>query len=175
MPERKLRSSEQVENWLISLGKSLTKPGSLILIGSGGLLWHAGQKGIGEPLPENSMDVDPVTDDDEVAMACYDAHIGSEFERTNGWHLNPMPRTVLSELPLGWESRQSSKVYGKLTVNVPAPDDLLVPKVKRGETRDLAHARWAFIHGVCERSHTPLVPTDSHRQPEEDRPRDLLP
>jgi len=53
----------------------------MILIGSGALLWHAFQGGIGEPLPENSMDVDPITDSDEVARLCYEALIGSEFEQ----------------------------------------------------------------------------------------------
>ncbi len=45
--------------------------------------------------PEASMDVDPVTDSDEVAIHCYESLIGSEFERMHGWHVNLMPRTVL--------------------------------------------------------------------------------
>jgi hypothetical protein len=174
MPERKLRTGDQVENWLQSLGESLSTPGSLILIGSGGLLWHAAQKGMTEPLPENSMDVDPITESDEVALACYDACIGSEFEKTHGWHLNLMPKTALQEFPSDWETRRSTKTYGSLTVIVPSADDLLIPKMKRGERRDLSHARWAFINGVCERSHTPLMPpTPSAKQP--DPPHDLLP
>ena len=40
----------------------MQEPGALILIGSGGLLWHASVEGIEEPLPENSMDVDPITE-----------------------------------------------------------------------------------------------------------------
>jgi len=79
MPERRLNSPDQVERWLISLGESLSQPGGLILIGSGGLLWHAGQKGVTALLPENSMDVDPITESDEVALTFYDACIGSEF------------------------------------------------------------------------------------------------
>ena len=166
MPERRLNSPDQVERWLISLGESLSQPGGLILIGSGGLLWHAGQKGVTALLPENSMDVDPITESDEVALTFYDACIGSEFERINGWHLNPMPKAALSELPSDWETRKSTKQYGKLTVIVPSADDLLVPKVKRGEPRDLNHARWAFLNGVCTRSHTPLAPlTGGGNQP----------
>jgi len=34
----------------------------MVLIGSDALLWHAFQRGLSEPLPENSMDVDPITD-----------------------------------------------------------------------------------------------------------------
>src|SRR5271163_301970 len=103
MPERRLKSPDQIEKWLISLGGSLSQSGSLILIGSGGLLWHAGQKSVTVPLPENSMDVDPITESDEVAMTLYDAGIGSDFERTHGWHLNPMPKTALNELPSDWK------------------------------------------------------------------------
>jgi hypothetical protein len=73
-----------VEQWLVSWGRKLTKPGGMILIGSGGLLWHAAQKGIETPLPENSMDVDPITHDDALAELCYDSQIGSPFEKENG-------------------------------------------------------------------------------------------
>jgi hypothetical protein len=52
----------------------------LILIGSGALLWHAHERGLDTELPEASMDVDPITDSDEIARLCYDAIIGSEFE-----------------------------------------------------------------------------------------------
>src|SRR3954462_3401572 len=116
MPRRELRDPQQVESWLVEMGSTLTQPGQLILIGSGGLLWHAAQRGISEGLPENSMDVDPVTDSDEIAERCYDAMIGSEFEQRNGWHINLMPATVLREFPKDWESRASSKAYGFLTV-----------------------------------------------------------
>src|SRR5438105_13374119 len=81
------------------MGRQITKPAELILIGSGGLLWHAFQRGIIEPLPENSMDVDPITDSDEVARICYEALIGSEFEKAHGWHVNLMPDLVLREFP----------------------------------------------------------------------------
>lgn len=66
MPRRELRHPHQVEDWLLELDQQLTQPGRMILIGSGALLWHAFQRGISEPLPENSMDVDPITD------SCYD-------------------------------------------------------------------------------------------------------
>ena len=78
MPRRELKHPHQVENWLMELAQQLTAPAKLILIGSGGLLWHAAQRGLDTPLPENSMDVDPVTDSDEVARHCYDAVIGSD-------------------------------------------------------------------------------------------------
>ena len=95
MPRRELKYPHQVEDWLKELGSSLTSPGRLILIGSGALLWHAAQRGITEGLLENSMDVDPITDSDEVARFCYNAIIGSDFERTHGWHVNLMPDSVL--------------------------------------------------------------------------------
>ena len=55
MPRRELKDPKQVEAWLAELGGQLTQPGRLVLIGSGALLWHAAQRGITEPLPENSM------------------------------------------------------------------------------------------------------------------------
>jgi len=39
-------------------------------------------------LPENSMDVDPIIESKEVALLGYEAMIGSEFEKTHGWHVN---------------------------------------------------------------------------------------
>lgn len=145
MPRRELSRPGQVAEWLEEWGRALTGPGSLVLVGSGGLLWHAHERGIESPLPEQSMDVDPVTQDESVARLGYDAMIGSEFELAHGWHVNLMPAEVLLELPAGWEGRAARKVYGRLTVTVPAPGDLLVPKLKRGEPRDLAHARWARL------------------------------
>src|SRR5256885_10483551 len=97
MPRRELKDPRQVEDWLVEMSQQLTEPGEMILIGSGGLLWHAFQKGITEPLPENSMDVDPITDSDEIARLCYAAVIGSEFEQKHGWHVNLMPGWVLRE------------------------------------------------------------------------------
>jgi len=47
--------------------------------------WHAWQQGLDLPLPENSMDVDPITDSEEIALLGYDALIGSEFEKQRGW------------------------------------------------------------------------------------------
>src|ERR1043166_5029103 len=143
MPRCELKHPRQVEEWLVELGQRLTQPAELILIGSGALLWHAFQRGIAEPLPENSMDVDPITDSDEVARLCYEALIGSEFEQKHGWHVNLMPDLVLREFPPDWETRATSKIYGRLTLIVPIASDLLVPKRKRNEPRDLAHAAWA--------------------------------
>src|SRR5436190_14634275 len=116
MPRRELRHAQQVEDWLVELSKQLTKPAEMILIGSGALLWHAFQRGIAEPLSENSMDVDPITDSDEVARLCYEALIGSEFERKHGWHVNLMPGLVLREFAPDWETRSTTKQYGLLEV-----------------------------------------------------------
>jgi hypothetical protein len=148
MPLRELKHPHQVEHWLVELGRAVTGPARMILIGSGALLWHAAQKGITTPLPENSMDVDPITDSDEVARLCYEALIGSEFERTHGWHVNLMPDAVLREFPADWPSRASNHNYGKLQVTVPAATDLLVPKLRRGEPRDHAHAAWVKSVGL---------------------------
>jgi len=114
-----------------------------VLIGSGGLLWHAFQRGITEELSENSMDVDPVTDSDEVARICYEGLIGSDFERQHGWHINLMPNSVLREFPEDWREQASRKDYGQLTVVVPSAEHLLKPKRKRNEPRDQAHEKWA--------------------------------
>jgi hypothetical protein len=92
-------------------------------------------------LPENSMDVDPVTESAEVALLGYEAMIGSEFEKTHGWHVNLMPFAVLNEFPLDWKTRAKQKCYGQLTV--PCVADLLISKLKRGEPRDKLHAQWA--------------------------------
>jgi hypothetical protein len=148
MPRRELKDPYQVEAWLIEWGEKLVCPGSMILIGSGALLWHAAQRGIASPLPENSMDVDPITQDDAIAELCYEAHIGSSFEREKGWHINLMPERALEGLPADWRARSSRKTYRFLSVEVPAPSDLLAPKLKRNEPRDLAHYQWALYNGL---------------------------
>lgn len=143
MPLRELKYPSQIENWLGEWGRQLTEPGSMVLIGSGALLWHAAQRNLEAPLPENTMDVDPVTDSEQVALLGYESMIGSEFEKQHGWHVNLMPSAVLSEMPSDWESRAFKKAYALLEVVVPAVEDPLVPKLKRGEPRDRAHAEWA--------------------------------
>jgi hypothetical protein len=148
MPRRELRFPQQVEDWLTEMNGRLTQPGRMTLIGSGALLWHAAQRGITEPLRENSMDVDPVTESDEIARLCYEALIGSEFEQQHGWHVNLMPESVLKDLPVDWRQRAARKSYGLLEVVVPAPADLLVPKLRRNEPRDQAHADWAKQVGL---------------------------
>ena len=148
MPRRELKSGKQVADWLAELGAQLKAPGNLTLIGSAALLWQAHERGIAAELPEASMDVDPVTDSDEVAMHCYEALIGSEFERTHGWHVNLMPESVLNDLPADWPQRATEKQIARLHVLVPAPADLLVPKLKRNEPRDRAHADWAKRIGL---------------------------
>jgi hypothetical protein len=148
MPRRELISAKQVADWLTEVGSQLKTPGDMTLIGSAALLWHAQDRGLTAELPEASMDVDPVTDSDEVAMHCYEALIGSEFERTHGWHVNLMPESVLHELPAGWQARATQKQIGKLQLRVPAPADLLAPKLKRNEPRDRAHADWAKRIGL---------------------------
>jgi hypothetical protein len=148
MPRRELKNGKQVADWLVNLGSQLNLPGNITLIGSAALLWHAHDRGITTELPESSMDVDPVTDSDEVASHCYEALIGSEFERTHGWHVNLMPESVLLGLPAGWQTRAVRRQIGKLNLIVPAPEDVLVPKLKRNEPRDLAHAEWAKKVGL---------------------------
>jgi hypothetical protein len=150
MPRRELKSGRQVADWIESLGATLKTAGNLTLIGSAALLWHAHDRGIKTELPEASMDVDPVTDSDEIARHCYEALIGSEFERTHGWHVNLMPESVLRELPTDWESRATRRTLGKLHLIVPAPADLLTPKLRRNEPRDRAHAEWAKRVGLLE-------------------------
>jgi hypothetical protein len=149
MPRRELKFPSQVEKWLTSWGEKLKQPGELILIDSGALLWHAAQRGIETPLPENSMDVDPITRDEEIVKLSYEAHIGSPFEQEHGWHINPMPEYALRGLKSDWAARSVRKQYGQLTVVVPSAPDLLVPKLIRGEPRDLSHAAWAREIGLC--------------------------
>ena len=120
----------------------------MTLIGSAALLWHVARIGRDDSLPENSMDADPVTDDESVAELAYDALIGSEFEALHGWHVNLMPRSALNALPEGWKTRASKAVYGKLTVIVPMVQDLLVPKLARAEPRDLRHAAFMRTLGL---------------------------
>lgn len=120
----------------------------MTLIGSAGLLWQVARIGRDDPLPENSMDVDPVTDSEAIAELAYEALIGSEFERVHGWHVNLMPRMVLDELPTGWEDRSFQAVYARLTVVVPAAADLLAPKLRRNEPRDQQHADYARRMGL---------------------------
>lgn len=150
MPRRELKSGKQVADWLAEIGSQLKSPGNMTLIGSAALLWHAHERGLMAELPEASMDVDPVTDSEEVAIHCYEALIGSEFERTHGWHVNLMPESVLQELPAGWKERATQKQIGRLNLIVPAPPDLLSPKLRRNEPRDRAHAIWAKDLGLIE-------------------------
>src|SRR5262245_40968117 len=148
MPRRELKHGRQVHDWLVSLSQSITEPAELILIGSGALLWHAFNRGIDTELPEASMDVDPLTSSDEIARLCYDSLIGSEFERTHGWHVNLMPETVLRELPAGWRDRAIRQSLAQLTIIVPIPADIIAPKLKRGEPRDIKHRDWAQRIGL---------------------------
>jgi hypothetical protein len=50
MPRRELKHPRQIEDWLIDWGRLMKNPGTMILIGSGALLWHAAQQGIETPL-----------------------------------------------------------------------------------------------------------------------------
>ncbi len=148
MPRKELKYPHQITDWLQEWGGLLQEPAAMVLIGSAGLLWHIARIGRDDPLPENSMDVDPVTDSDAVAELAYDALIGSEFERVHGWHVNLMPHMVLDQLPAGWRDRASSAAYGHLTVVVPATPDLLAPKLRRNEPRDQQHAALAREVGL---------------------------
>ncbi|MDB6117511.1 MAG: hypothetical protein JWO08_1292 [Verrucomicrobiaceae bacterium] len=148
MPLKELRHPHQITDWLQQWGRQLSEPASMILIGSAALLWHVARIGRDDPLPENSMDVDSVTESDAVAELAYDALIGSDFERTHGWHVNLMPRMVLDHLPAEWRVRAFSETYGQLTVQVPAVQDLLVPKRLRNEPRDQQHEAFARSLGL---------------------------
>jgi hypothetical protein len=148
MPRRELKNGKQVTDWLVELSASLGSTGNMTLIGSAALLWHAHDRGLLAELPEASMDVDPVTDSDEIAARCYEALIGSDFERTHGWHINLMPETVLQEFPPGWEQRATIRQIGRLRLTVPTAADLLSPKLRRNEPRDRAHERWARHIGL---------------------------
>lgn len=148
MPRRELKSGKQVADWLAELGACLKGPGDMTLIGSAALLWHAHERGLQAELPEASMDVDPVTDSEEIAARCYESLIGSEFERAHGWHINLMPQTVLDGLPAGWEPRATVRQIGRLRLTVPSPADLLAPKLRRNEPRDRAHEEWARRIGL---------------------------
>jgi hypothetical protein len=132
-----------VTDWLEEWGSQLNEPAGMILIGSAGILYHAAMAGSDDPLPENSMDVDPITDSEAVAELAYDAMIGSEFEKIHGWHVNLMPHAALRDLPEGWKSRCVRKAHGNLIVEVPSVPDLLSPKLKRNEPRDRAHQDYA--------------------------------
>jgi hypothetical protein len=149
MPRRELSRPQQIIDWLVEWGDLLAEPASMTLIGSAALLWHAADRGLDVSLPENSMDVDPITDSDALAWMCYDALIGSEFERTHGWHVNLLPASVLKELPTDWEARAARRAYGSLEVIVPMPADILAPKLRRNEPRDRAHAEWAKQLGIA--------------------------
>jgi hypothetical protein len=149
MPRRELRHPHQVIAWLSTWGEKLSEAGSMTLIGSAALLWHVARIGRDDPLPENSMDADPVTDSDAVAELAYDALIGSEFEAEHGWHVNLMPSSVLQHLPDGWQERVHQATYCKLTVRVPSVPDLLAPKLARNEPRDRAHAAFMTELGLA--------------------------
>ncbi len=142
MPRRELHHPHQVIEWLEEWGRALKESGRMTLIGSAALLWHVAHSGRDDPLPDNSMDADPVTEDESVAELAYDALIGSEFEAQHGWHVNLMPRSALAALPSGWENRALVATYGNLIVTVPEVSDLLAPKLARGEPRDLRHAEF---------------------------------
>ena len=148
MPLRNLSLPSQVTAWLQEWGAKLVESAEMILIGSAGILWHAAAAGRDDPLPENSMDVDPVTSSEALAELAYDAMIGSEFEKTHGWHVNLMPDFALRDLPEGWRSRCVRATYQNLIVEVPAVSDLLAPKLKRNEPRDRAHHEYARLLGL---------------------------
>lgn len=152
MPLRELSTPIQIVDWLKDWGDQLKEPAEMILIGSGGLLWHAHQAGHTTPLPENSMDVDPITSSDAVAELAYNSIIGSDFEKENGWHVNLMPDLALQGLPEDWKSRCEKESYNNLTVIVPAAQDLLVPKLLRNEPRDIAHRNYALSLGLIHES-----------------------
>ncbi|MEO0413758.1 MAG: DUF6036 family nucleotidyltransferase [Verrucomicrobiota bacterium] len=150
MPKRELSSPSQIIDWLEDWGSKISEPAEMILIGSGALLWHVHQSGRSDQLPENSMDVDPITSSEEVAILAYDSIIGSKFEQDHGWHVNLMPDMVLKTFPSDWMERASKSFHGNLTVIVPCIADLLAPKLMRNEPRDVAHAEFMSNLGLYE-------------------------
>jgi hypothetical protein len=60
-----------------------------------------------------------------------------------------MPPLALEGFPANWRDRAISKNYGLLSVTVPSVEDILIPKLKRGEPRDIAHSQWAKSVGLC--------------------------
>jgi hypothetical protein len=148
MPRRELKNGKQVADWLAEVAAALKDPGEMTLIGSAALLWHAYDRKVDAALPEASMDVDAVTESDEVARLCYEGLIGSEFERAHGWHIILMPHSVLHELPAGWQGRAAIREIRRLRLTVPSPVDLLAPKLRRNEPRDRAQAEWARNVGL---------------------------
>jgi hypothetical protein len=132
----------------------------MTLIGSAALLWHAAQRGLDTPLPENSMDVDPITTSEAIAELAWDAMIGSDFEAKHGWHVNLMMPAVLLNFPEGWEGRCQRSSYGNLHLIVPSAPDLLAAKAKRSDPRDLAHARWAADLGLVASPESSLASSD---------------
>ncbi|MBI5757007.1 MAG: hypothetical protein HZA46_00655 [Planctomycetales bacterium] len=112
------------------------------------MLWHVTRRGLVAELPEASMDVDTITDSDEVASLCYECLIGSDFERQHGWHVNLMPDVVLRQFPEGWRARATVEINGRLTLTVPDPVDILKAKLSRGDPRDKAQATWARSIGL---------------------------
>ena len=96
------------------------------------------------------MDVDPITSDEALAVLCYDAIIGSDFEKAHGWHVNLMPDMALDHFAKGWRDRSHTATYGQLRVIVPAIHDLFVPKLKRGEPRDRRQYEYAKNLGLID-------------------------
>jgi len=91
-----------------------------------------------------------LTDSDEIARHCYDALIGTPFEEEHGWHVNLMPNAGLKEFPEDWEIRAITKQFKLLEAVSPCPVDLLTPKLRRGEPRDIAHSDWAKRVGLLD-------------------------
>jgi hypothetical protein len=148
MPRRELRNGRQVCDWIASVAVAIRQPANLTLIGSAALLWHAAHQRLDAELPEASMDIDTITDSDEVASLCYECLIGSEFERRHGWHVNLVPDVVLRQFPKGWQERATVEIHAQLTLTVPAPVDILKAKLRRGDPRDKAQSAWARLIGL---------------------------
>lgn len=141
-----------MDAWLREAATHAGPGATVTLVGFGGLLWLAHRRNPDHPAPAMmSMDIDPVTDDEQIAEFGYDCVIGSAFELEHGFHINLMPKVVLREMPDGWEARAAHERYGDLTVIVPSARDLLAPKMRRGEPRDRAHLRWAEEAGLIDR------------------------
>jgi len=62
-----------------------------------------------------------------------------------------MPDAVLNEFPPDWQRHAVLRQIGLLKLTVPSPNDLLAPKLKRGDPRDIKHAEWAKQIGLIAR------------------------
>jgi len=155
MPRRELKYPHQVEEWLMEMGRQVTQPGQMILIGSGGLLWHAAQRGIEEPLPETQHGCGPDSPTQMKSRAfAIKRLLGVNSSKLMGWHvkLGCQNRCCASFRWIGKTARpQALTATARHSAGTA---DLLIPK-SSGANREIAHmslgkARRSAIDELCE-------------------------